>query len=100
MEVRDERVGGAKAIARRDEDVGLARKGLNAACLVGGALDEAQRGGADGDDAVGRAVDDDEGVVGARRRAEGVELRAPGVLTGVCDDGEDGEDVEVAALVV
>ena len=61
------------------------------------ALDE---DGADGDDAVGRAVDDDDGVVGARRRAEGVELRAPGVLAGVCDDGEDGEDVEVAALVV
>ena len=61
------------------------------------ALDE---DGADGDDAVGRAVDNDDGVVGARGRAEGVELRAPSVLAGVCDDGEDGEDVEVAALVV
>ena len=70
---------------------------LNVARALKETLDE---DGADGDDAVGRAVDDDDGVVGARRRAEGVELRAPGVLAGVCDDGEDGEDVEVAALVV
>ena len=61
------------------------------------ALDEER---ADGDDAVRGLVDDDERVVGARRGAQRFELGLPGGLARVGDDGEDGEDVEVAALVV
>lgn len=55
---------------------------------------------ADTDDAVAGVVNDDEGVVCPRCCTHGVELVHPGGLTGVTDDGEHGEDIEVTAFVV
>lgn len=57
---------------------------------------------ADRDDAVRRAVHDDDGEVrrGQARRADRGELRAPGGLARVGHDGEHGENLEVAARVV
>lgn len=51
-------------------------------------------------DLVGLLVDDDDIVVGARAGAERVELLHPGVFARVGDDGENAENVEVAAAVV
>ena len=56
--------------------------------------------GADADDAVGGLVDDDETVVGVGDGAHGVELVDPGGFAKVVDDGENGENGEVAAVVV
>ena len=51
MEVRHQKIDGAKAIARRDEDVGRAVEGMDRARLVRGRLKQPQRRRADGDDA-------------------------------------------------
>lgn len=56
--------------------------------------------GADGDDPVSRLVDNDDRVVGTRRGAQRLELRAPRCLAWVRDDGENGEYVQVTTLVV
>jgi len=46
-------------------------------------------GGAYCDDLVARLVEDDDGVVGTRGCAHGVELIDPGCLTEIIDDGKD-----------
>lgn len=55
---------------------------------------------ADPDDAVRRAVNDDDGVVCAGGSTQCLELRAPRLFARVGDDGQDAEHVEVSAAVV
>ena len=50
MEIGQQDIDRAKAIARRDEDRGLARKRLDGAVLGRSAFEQPQRGGADRDD--------------------------------------------------
>ena len=56
MEVGEQHVDGAKAIARCDEDRGLAGERQNPAVRCGGAFQQAERGGADGNDAMARGT--------------------------------------------
>ncbi len=55
MEIGQHHVDGAEAVARRDEDGGLAGEGANDAVFAGGAFQQPQRGRAGGDDAAARA---------------------------------------------
>lgn len=54
----------------------------------------------DPDDRVSVLRDNDDGVVRPRAGAHGVELRLPGIQTGIWSNGEDREDFEVSAGVV
>ncbi len=54
VEVGQQQVGAAEPVAGRDEDVGLALERMEPAVGVDGALQQAQAGGADGDDAPAR----------------------------------------------
>ena len=74
MEIGDERVDRAEAVAGRDEDRGLALEGPDGAALVGRAFDQARRSRADRDDppaARARGVE--------RRRGRGVDASPFGV---------------------
>ena len=52
MEVGQQQVGAAEAVAGAQEDAGFAVEGVKCAGVVGGGFEEAEGGGADGDKSV------------------------------------------------
>ena len=55
---------------------------------------------ADANDTVCGLVDHDNGVIGISRSLDGVKLGQPCIFTGVGDNSEDFEHIEMPALVV
>ncbi|MNT08076.1 hypothetical protein D3C72_1428050 [compost metagenome] len=82
MEVGHQHVAGAEAVARRDEDGGVAVEGLDHAVLGGRAFQQAKRGGADADDAAAGGADGVQGGGGLGRDLAplGVHLVVGGVI--------------------
>ena len=83
MEIGQQRVDGAEAIAGGDEDRRLAFEGAKRAVLAGGAFEQPRRGRADGDDAAAARARRVERRGG--RRVEPAPFRVHGVAGGVVD---------------
>jgi hypothetical protein len=95
VEVGEQGIGAVEIVAGEDEEAGFAVEGVDGAVFVGGGFEEAERGGADGDEAVARGAGgvDAGGGLGGDVAAFGVDLVLVDVVVAERQEGA-GADVQ------